>query len=482
MSEYLHGIDHEEKDAINLTISDADTSAIAVIGTKPTYLLETNNMIEKVTNFAESAKYCGNNIDGFTLPDACETILTESGGADIYTINIFDYEKHSANVDKSITFANGICELKETGIQNLTVKKGENPLTEGEDYSFENNIITILPGGQLETSQDDTSAAYDYVDLTKITDADIIGSTDANDSRTGIQAIWDIISTYGIIPGIIIAPGFSSKNVRTALESIAEEIKSFAYTDIPEDTALTVLEKARLNPQEVGEKTIDLTTSSEFSMMCEPYLYRYNSYQNTDSYKPASPVVAGLRVKMDREKTVAKSIDNTLTKTTKGRKFNRSFLLGSSSTDSNRINKLGITTTINYKGNYYIWGARNSSFPTNSGLRTFEAARRTTNFIEHSIEDSTFVCIGGKITRGYIDDILNAINSKFASWSNPSDPDKQILLGGEAYYDETLNTADTLANGHIYFPYKYCMPSVGEHITFQGILDITIMTESLADN
>lgn len=479
MTTYLHGVETEEKETTSLTISDANTSAVCVIGTKPVYLIDDKNTVNKVTNFTESAKLLGNNLDGFTLADAAETILTESGGAEIYTINIFDTDKHSAHLNTSITFSNGEAVLEQNYAFNVVLKQGETPLVENTDYTIDGSKITILEGGALETSQDDVTASYDYPDFTKITDSDVIGTTDKDGNKSGIQAIWDVVSEYGIIPGIIIAPGFTSKNVRTALETIAEELKSYAYIDTDACGDVSTMEKARLKAQSDG---LDLTSKSEYSTLLDTPVYRYNSYQDTTTIKPLSPVAAGLRVKLDNTRSTAKSIDNTVSKTITGRKFNRSFLLNNPNTDSNRINKLGMTTVINYNGAYYLWGGRNSSFSagSNEGLKTFEMARRTTNFIEKSIENSSFQCVGETITRGFIDDVLNAINSKFASWSNPTDWKKQVLLGGEARYDETLNSAETLASGHIYFPYEYCMPPTGERITYQAVLDISIITTALA--
>ncbi len=482
-SDYLHGSETKEKNNNNMVVRDADTSNVCVIGTKPTFLLDNSNDIEKVVDFGESARLIGNNINGFTLPDAVETILTESGGANIYTINIFDNEKHTVNVEKTIIFdENNLCALEETGIQELVLKQGEKELVLGEDYEFENNVIEIMPLQDVSLSAavgSETlsySAKYKYCDFSKITDSDVIGSIDKNGKRTGLQKIWDIIGEYGIIPGIIIAPGFTSKNVRNAIMSLVDKIEAYSYLDCDSKTTIPLAEKARL--KEIDG--VDLTGSFERGEFCAPYVYRYNSYQNTTKLKPLSPVLAGIRVRLDRERNVAKSTDNTTSKTIVGLQYPISFMLNKTGTDSNRFNALGITTVINYKGNYQIWGARNSSYPLKSGLMTFNSARRTRDFINKSVRESSFVCVGENITRGFIDDVLNAINSKFATWSNPLDIDNYIIYGGEAYYDESLNKPETIADGHIYFSYNACPLANTERITFYDVLDISIITKALS--
>ncbi|MGN0014949.1 MAG: phage tail sheath family protein [Candidatus Gastranaerophilaceae bacterium] len=475
---YFHGTRTKEETKINLSITEADMSSVLIIGTAPTYLLDSGvGAINKITNFQEMAKYVGNNIDGFTLADSVDTVLKESGGAEIYTINIFDNVKHTDNVDKSITFSNGVCVLEELGVQNLVVKKGNDALNLGTDYDFDNvtNTISILAGGAIETNQDNVTAAYKYVDLTKITDSDVIGTTDANGIRTGVQKIWDIMAVWGKIPGIIIAPGFTSKNIKTALENIAEELRGFIYFDIPNEMNVQTIEKARLKEQ----NGIDLTGSSEYLTFCYPYQKKYNAYQNTTSYKPLSPFAAGARVRLDKERNIGKSIDNTPLKSTLGNKIPISFKLNKADTDANRLNALGITTVINHNGTYYLWGGRNSSVIQKTGVMTFENARRTRSFINESIENTTFVCIGENITRGFIDDILNMINNAFAKWSNPVDKDNFIIYGGEAYYDPALNTAETIANGQIRIPYEACPLVPAEDIEFHDILNINIITKTI---
>ena len=468
---YLHGVETQEGNELKMTIDDAETSSVVILGTS----LITNDDYVKITNFTESAKYVGNNIDGLTLADAVETVLTESGGADIYPINIFNPVKHLSTVTKDITFTNGVYNFTEIGVQDLTVKKGEDELTLDEDYAFEGNSITVLAGGEIETNQTGVTATYKYFDKAKITDADVVGTTDENGKRTGLQQVYDIAAEFGVIPGIIIAPGFTSIIVRNALETIAEKLRGFTYPDAPRGTTIEQAERARFKET----NGLDLTSTSEYSMLALPHVKRFNSYQNTRTLKPLSPVLAGLRVRLDRERNVGKSIDNTASNTILGTEYPIYFKLNQEGTDSNRLNALGLATVINYKGQYRIWGARNSSYPSKSGIMTFESARRTRNFIHESIENATFYCVGENITRGFIDDVLNAINSWFAKHSNPLDRNNQIMYSGEAYWDENLNSAEDIANGHIQFPYEWCPLAVAERITYKDILNITIITKAL---
>lgn len=471
---YLHGIKTIEKNEINMTITDADVSSVVIIGTSPTV---SSVVYPKITNYTEMKQHVGENLDGFTLAEAVETVLKESDGANIYTINIFNSAVHTTEItDEALTFTDGVAKLAHIFYDNLTVKKGNSILTLNSDYVFEKNRIKVLATGEIAKNQTNIKASYTSFDPEKVTDAHVIGSTSASNVRSGAQQIYDIIAEYAVIPGIIIAPGYTSKNVRNALELIADELRAEVFFDVPKGTTVPQAETARIN----ASGKIDLTGINENAVIAMPWVKRYNSYLDTETIKPLSPVLAGIRVRQDRERNVAKSIDNTVSKTITRTEFPISFILNKVNTDANRLNALGITTVIKKDGKYRVWGGRNMSFPSKNGIMTFEAPKRTRNFIQKSIENSSFSCIGENITQGFIDDVTNAINSAFAKWSNPVDIKNHIIYDGEAYYDPSLNSVEGLANGKIKFSYKHCPLAVSEEINFEDTVDINIITKTLS--
>lgn len=204
----------------------------------------------------------------------------------------------------------------------------------------------------------------------------------------------------------------------------------------------------------------------------------FNQYTDTVEVKAPSAVAAGLRVYLNKNRNIAKSLDNTVCKTVKGLEYPVEFILNKENTESNALNGAGITTFINYKGSYRIFGARNCAYPSKIGIETFDSVIDTKNHIEKTIENSSFYCIGEPITRAFIDNVLETINAKFNEWKNPAN---QIILGGNAWFDESLNTASQIANGKIRFSYKFCPPSVAEEIEYYSYVDINIITQALSN-
>lgn len=471
----LHGVHTKTEQSNNFNIEDAETNIIAAIVTVPTFLLkEENKTLNEpvpIRNSQNIASYAGVNLSDYTGFDTLDTIMTESEGATVYMINVFDETKHFTNVAATDTaVVNGKCTLDKLA-KNITVKNGETPITDFTvTYDKDKTVISFK-----NTSVSNVKISYDYYDVTKVTASDFVGMVDENGIKTGSKAIYDILSLYGNNINIIVAPVYSAlPAVRTALDTIAADLKARVYADAPAETRVNTAIKGRTeeNP------AVDLKCVSENVTLCLPWVKRYNQYMDITEIKSPSPVAAGLRVYLNKSRNVAKSIDNTPCKTVKGLEYPVEFILNKENTESNALNGAGITTFINYKGTYRIYGARNCSYPSKSGIETFDSVIDTKNFIEKTIENSSFYCIGEPITRAFIDNVLENIAAKFNEWKNPAN---QVILDGSVWFDESLNSASQLANGKIRFSYKFCPPPVAEEIEYYSYIDINIITQALSN-
>lgn len=472
MTDYLHGVEtkREEQPA---SIQDATTSINAMVVSVPTFLLkeeyQTLNKPVPIRGYSDITKYAGKNVAGFTGYDSLYTAMTESEGAIIYMINVFDKDKHktSKTIDTAHLTA-GKYTIEELGVTNLVVGDG----VLDTDYTFEDGVITVTKDGKFKDAASVT-ITYDYADITKLTTADFIGTIDEDNIKTGLQAVYDIQALYGDEISILTVPTYSAlKAVRSAMESIESKLKLQSYYDCPVGTSINAAIQGRQGGNGTVDASIDLTSSSENGMFCFPYVYRYNAETDKDELRPPSPAVAGMRVRLDRERNVAKSIDNTKSLTTNGTEFPIGFRLNDPTSESNALNAKGISTFINYKGSYYFWGGRNAKFPTVDNIETFENVQRTASYIERSIQNSSFQCVGETITQGFIDDVLNMIESFFNRLKNPQN---QIIIDGNVIYDPSQNPAEELAKGHIRFSYNFCPPPPVERLTYYSFIDIQLL-------
>ena len=471
MTEFLHGIDTVRQKADSI-ITEADTSIVCIVGTAPVFNLKkenrTINIPQPIRGYDEIALYAGDDIEGFTLPDALKTVLDESEGATIYMINVFDPEKHTKTVTQTLPLLN-----KKVVINDLVISLNVKNYEEGKDFRVNKNTIEAI--SEEFQALESIDVEYIAADVTAVTKADYIGTTNEEGKRTGIQSIEDVQALYGDKVGIVIVPEASAiKEVRNAIELLADDLKFYAYYDAKKGMNVNKAVLSRTAPVD----GFDSSTVTKNGTIVTPYVKRYSTYRDKTELRPLSPVAAGLRVYLDRNRNVAKSIDNTVSKTILGTEYPISFKLNKANTDANALNKAGYTTVINYKGAYRLWGGRNCAFPSTSGLETFEHVSRTANFIEDSIQDSSFEMVGETITQGFINDVLEAIKNFFNKLKNPQN---QIILDGDVWYDPSSNSTEDLANGFIIFDYEFCPPPTVEHLRYRSKIKIQIITNTLGE-
>ena len=476
----MHGVTTKEK-RNDFIITDGQTNIIAALVTVPIFLLSeeyvTVNKPIPIRNYKDLAAYCGQNLPEFTGYDTIETILKESGGATVYMINVFDISQHKTAVaETTVTLKNHKFEIDKLGVVDITVKNGDTLASLGVDYT-----VTVEDGKTvIETTTDGSlknlttvKISYSYADVTKVKSADFVGTVDEDGIKTGAKAIYNIPAIYGDDVNIIIAPTYSAiKAVRDELTLIAEDFKARTYLDVAAGTSVN----AAIAGRNTATDKADLTVTSKNATIALPHIYRYNQYTDKNELRPISPVLAGLRVRLNNEENIAKSLDNTTIKTAKGLEYPVEFILNKENTESNALNDKGISTVINYKGEYRFWGGRNCSYPLKNGIETFDSPVDTANFIEKTIENSSFVLVGKSITKAFIDNVLAQIQAKFNAWKNP---ENQIIYDGEVWFDESLNPAEQLANGHIIFAYKFCPLCVVGHVEYYSYIDISLITKAL---
>ena len=475
----IHGID-TIREKQKQTLQDVQTNIICVLGTVPTFVLDNENKTLNtpvpIRNYTDLAKYAGNNYRDYTIYDAIDTIFQESGGATVYMINVFDENIHKTTVtDEQHTPVADKFNINHIGLTDLTVYAGETEGTLGTDFEIIENTdnTTIVLKSNTFKNAENIICNYSYADTTKVTAADFVGTVDTNGNKTGAKAITNITQIYGDDVNIIIAPEFSAqKAVRDAINSVADDIKARTYLDIPKGTNVNTAIQARNNAQ-----TVDLICSSKNAYMAMPYVKRYNQLLDEILLKPLSPVLAGIRVRLNKEQDIAKSIDNTVSRTVMGLEFPVEFIHNKENTEHNALNAVGIGTVVNWKGTYRVFGSRNCAYPSESGIETFDSVIDTANFIEKTIETGSFECVGAKVTRAFIDNVLESIKAKFNTWKNP---EVGLILDGNVWYDEQLNDAENVANGYIRFNYDFCPPGVAEHIRFNSYINVKYITNALS--
>ncbi|WP_349966941.1 phage tail sheath subtilisin-like domain-containing protein [Wolbachia endosymbiont of Armadillidium arcangelii] len=279
----------------------------------------------------------------------------------------------------------------------------------------------------------------------------IIGGVDEETGEyQGIEAFLSSESIVHVAPRILIAPQFThqlpedGKNpVISALISIAEKLRSIIVADGPN----TNDEEAIKWRKSIGSSRVYIV---------DPWIKVFEEEE-----KPASPFVAGLIAKVDSEQGFWHSPSNKEINGIVGTSRPIDFTLGNTNCRANHLNENEVTTIIHQNG-YRLWGNRTCS---NDSKWAFLSVRRTADLINDSLLRAHLWAVDRNITKTYIDDVIEGVNSYLANLKAQG-----AIISGKCYATPEFNTPANIASGKVYFDFEFTPPYPAEQITFRSWL------------
>ncbi|MFV0949407.1 phage tail sheath subtilisin-like domain-containing protein [Wolbachia endosymbiont of Nasonia giraulti] len=279
----------------------------------------------------------------------------------------------------------------------------------------------------------------------------IIGGVDKETGEyQGIEAFLSSESIVHVLPRILIAPQFTHQlpedgknSVVSALIPIAEKLRSIIVADGPN----TNDEEAIKWRKSVGSSRV---------YVVDPWVKVFEGEE-----KPASPFVAGLIAKVDSEQGFWHSPSNKEINGIVGTSRPIDFTLGDTNCRANHLNENEVTTIIHQNG-YRLWGNRTCS---DDSKWAFLSVRRTADLINDSLLRAHLWAVDRNITKTYIDDVIEGVNSYLASLKAQG-----AIISGKCYATPELNTPANIASGKVYFDFEFTPPYPAEQITFRSHL------------
>lgn len=261
----------------------------------------------------------------------------------------------------------------------------------------------------------------------------VIGTV-AGGVYTGMQALLAAQAQLGIKPRILGAPGLDNQDVAAAMIPIAQKLRAmaYAYAHDCDDVSEAVLYREEFGAREL--------------MLIWPDFVAWNT--TTSASEPAFAVARalGLRAKIDEEIGWHKTLSNIAVNGVTGLTKDVFWDLQDPSTDAGVLNAGDVTTLVKANG-YRFWGSRTCS---DEPLFAFESATRTAQVLADSIAEALMWAIDKPMHPSLVRDIIETINAKFRELIALG-----YLIGGSAWYDETVNSSTTLAEGKLYIDYDY---------------------------
>ncbi|WP_323842941.1 phage tail sheath protein [Moraxella sp. Pampa] len=283
----------------------------------------------------------------------------------------------------------------------------------------------------------------------------VVGTTE-NGVYTGMKALLTAEAKLGVKPRILGAPGLDTPAVATALGSLAQQLRAFAYVSAH-----------GANTKEEAKAYKDTHGSREM-MVIWPEFLAYDTVKKTTAATPAVAYALGLRAKLDAEVGWHKTLSNVPVNGVTGISKDVYFQLQSSATDAGYLNQNKVTTLIGRDG-FRFWGSRTCSADP---LFAFENYTRTAQVLADTIAEAHMWAVDKPMHPSLIRDIIEGINAKFRDLKAQG-----YIIDGSCWYDPELNSKETLKDGQLRIDYDYTPVPPLENLTLRQRITDSYLTE-----
>ncbi|KAF1072693.1 MAG: putative prophage major tail sheath protein [Pseudomonas citronellolis] len=313
----------------------------------------------------------------------------------------------------------------------------------------------------LQAIADQTSAVTVVVRVAEGADAaattsNIIGTVTADGKYTGMKALLSAKAKLGVVPRILGVPGLDSLPVATALVALAQQLRAFAYVSAADaktkEAAVAYLEN-------FGAREV---------MVIWPDFEMWDTTTSATVTAPAIARALGLRAKIDQEVGWHKTLSNVAVNGVTGITSDVYWDLQSTSTDSDYLNEHNVTTLINSDG-YRFWGSRTCS---DDPLFAFENYTRTAQVLADTVAEAHMWANDKPLHPTLVRDIIEGLKAKGRELVAQG-----YLIGFDAWYDESVNTKETLKAGKLRIDYNYTPVPPLEDLTFQQRITDTYLAD-----
>ena len=418
-----HGIFIYEE-ATALTIPKESSAGLqVVIGTAPVNMAEDPEAMVNVPILATSSTEAqaslgySRNFKDFTL---CQTMYITANVcvvSPVIYINVLDPKKHKKDLTETTVKVDeyqATVEVEGILKKGLVVKSGENTLKENDDYTLAFNtdgylVITLVAAG-AGGSATELTVSGKMLDPSAVDKYDIIGAYDVSTgAESGMEVIRQIFPKLGMVPGILIAPGWSQEpEVGIALAAKAANIngvyKAMAFLDIDTEKATKYTDV-----KEVKEKS---GFTSEFCYVLWP------CFMVGEMIFAASAVVAARLAypDADNEDIPSKSPSNKTTPIT-GTCLADGTEVVLDQDQGTVLNTFGVATAINRNG-FRPWGSYTGAWPASGDAKDIWInVRRMFNWQGNTFINTYLDKVDENMNRALIDNIIDSENIRCASYA-----------------------------------------------------------------
>lgn len=270
--------------------------------------------------------------------------------------------------------------------------------------------------------------------------------TEKNGKYTGMKALLSSEAKFGIKPRILAVPALDTSAVATALVSIAQQVRGFAYVSAH---GCNTKEEATAYRTAFGAREV---------MVIYPDFLSWDTTTGSDSTAYATARAVGLRAKIDNEIGWHKTLSNMPVNGVTGISKDVYWQLQDPNTDAGYLNSKEVTTLIQRDG-FRFWGSRTCSADP---LFAFENYTRSAQIVADTIAEGHMWAVDKPLTPSLARDIIEGINAKFREMIAQG-----YLVGAECWLDPEINSKEVLKSGKFYIDYDYTPVPPLENLNFR---------------
>lgn len=465
---YKHGVYTSEAPTSIIPAVNSMAGLPVIFGTAPLHLATDRvpaNRPILCYSYAEAVASMGFSKDWkkYTLCEAIYSQFALYNIAPVVLVNVLDPAKHKQNVaDSELTLTDKKCEIAEPVLlETLKVKKASagQALTEGVDYEAAYNddgilIITALDDGELAAAEN-VFVEYDKLDASLVEADDIIGGISLEDgSLKGLETLNQVFPLFGLVPGMVAAPGWSDK---------------------PEVAAVMRAKAGNINSHFKASVLLDVPASSSTVKKYSDV----SAWKNQNNYTGTDDIVCWPMVKMgddiyhlsthvmgDIGKTDAANDDipyvspsnKSLQITGMCLEDGTEVILGNE--EANYLNGQGVVTCLNFIGGWKLWGNRTGCYPSNTDPKdAFISIRRMFNWHAQTFIQTYWAKVDQPMNKRLIQTVIDSENIRLNGLVSQG-----CLLGGRIEFREDENPTTNLLDGIIKFHTYFTPPTPAREI------------------
>lgn len=456
---YEHGITILENPTAVIPPLETDSAVQVIIGTAPVNLAKD---ITKAVNIpilcyslqeAIDAVGYSDDWDKYTLCQAIDASFRVFNVAPIILINVLDPATHKESVaSASVSVTNGVATIEVFGVlldDSFIVKDSTETTTyvKGTDYTVAFNsdgypVITRVATGTIPEAVTELKVSYNKLKPDAVTTTDIIGGYDSATSKySGMECIKQIYPMFNIVPGQIIAPGWSHKpEVAAALATKCEKINgSF--------NCISVVD-------------IDCSEADEYSEVPE--------WKSTNSYTFNRQIIMWPKVKVGDKTYWYSAIMAALIAYTDAQNENVPYKSPSNKTlpitaivladgsevyldqlQANFLNGAGVVTAVNIAG-WRTWGNNTGAYPASTDPKDrFISVRRVFDWWGNTFILTYFQKVDDPTNYRLIESVVDSENIRANGFQA-----KGQIAGAQIEFREQDNPLTDILNGKIQFIQK----------------------------